>query len=159
MQSMRDWFYTCNIYLFLSFFLQREFVMIILSETYSNLVPGLLMRLTYSFWTFPVVFPASLLCFGSYTMEIYPHPKPARKSMAGPSVYKNILSCHHCCVLVTNAYNILQSKCVILTSLGFAKAFWRFPKHNHTSNTTENVWASQYITLKLCYLVLLLGFL
>lgn len=155
---MRDWFYTCNNYLFLSLFLQREFVMIILLETYSNLVPGLLMRLTYSFWTFPVVFPASLLCFGSYTMEIYPYPKPARKSMAGSSIYKNILSCHHCCVLQSQMHLILYNQNVLFW-LHFKKAFWRFPKHNHTNNTTENVWASQYITLKLCYLVLLLGFL
>lgn len=60
------------------------------------------------------------------------------------------------CTTVTNAYNILQSECVSLTSLGFVKAR-RFPKHNHTNNT-ENVWVSHFITLKLCYLVLLLGF-
>lgn len=139
---MRDWFYTCNNYLFLSLFLQREFVMIILLETYSNLVPGLLMRLTYSFWTFPVVFPASLLCFGSYTMEIYPYPKPARKSMAGSSIYKNILSCHHCCVLQSQMHLILYNQNVL---------FWlhlALKKHFEGSQNT----IIQIIPLRMCEL-------
>lgn len=127
---MRDWFYTCDIHLLFSLFLQREFAMIILLETYSNQVLGLLMRLTYSFWTFPVVFPASLLCLGSYTMEIYPGPKPARKSMAGPNVYKNIMSCYPYCALQSQMNIIFYNQNVLF--LGFAKAFWMFTKHNQT---------------------------
>jgi len=100
--------------------------MIILLETYSNLVPGLLMRLTYSFWTFPVVFPASLLCFGSYTMEIYPDPKPARKSMAGPNVYNNILSCHPYCALQSEINIIFYKQTLLCTWL--CKSILNVPK-------------------------------
>lgn len=113
--------------------------MIILLETYSNLVPGLLMRLIrselssgFSSITALAVTSCNHIPIQNLQGRAWQDPMFTRVFCPVISiVYKS----HRC---IRELTNILQSERVILTSLGLQKYYGKFPKHSRIYST-DNV--------------------